>query len=104
MFCFNQLTTHFFTLSFECPNFFFIAEENLLLKEKVRRINNALDSDPVDIEALRAFGLSAYGYVTDDIRCRVWPKLLNVNVYNLPRRKEGTVKCNFFLFWLSCLQ
>jgi len=78
------------------PNFAYDHEENLLLKEKVRRINNALDSDPVDIEALRAFALSAYGYVTDDIRCRVWPKLLNVNVYNLPRRKEVDVEQSEF--------
>ena len=61
----------------------------------MRRINDALDSDPVDIESLRALGLSAYGYVTDDIRCRVWPKLLNVNIFNLPRRKKGTLKCTY---------
>lgn len=55
----------------------------------MRKINDALDSDPVDVETLRELGISEYGYVTDDIRCRVWPKLLNVNIYNLPRRKKG---------------
>ena len=73
----------------------------MLLKAKVRRINEALDSDPVDIESLRALGLSACGYVTDDIRCRVWPKLLNVNIYDLPRRKKGILIYTLHLFGSS---
>lgn len=73
--------------------FFFcnLIEENVWLKAKVRKINDALDSDPVDVDTLRVLGLSEYGYVTDDIRGKVWPKLLNVNIYNLPKRKKGTL-------------
>ena len=55
----------------------------------MREINEALDCDPVDVERLRELAISEYGFVTDDIRCRVWPKLLNVNIYDLPKRKKG---------------
>eukprot|EP00112_Aurelia_sp_Birch-Aquarium-sp1_P022679 Seg649.2 transcript_id=Seg649.2/GoldUCD/mRNA.D3Y31 product="TBC1 domain family member 20" protein_id=Seg649.2/GoldUCD/D3Y31 len=64
-------------------------EENLWLRSKVREINEALDCDPVDVNTLRELAISEYGFVTDDIRCRVWPKLLNVNIYDLPKRKKA---------------
>lgn len=47
-------------------------------------IHQALNSDPVDIETLRQAAVSEGGLLTDEIRRKVWPKLLSVNVYNLP--------------------
>lgn len=43
-------------------------------------------SDPVDIETLKRAAASKGGLLTDDVRRKVWPKLLNVNVYNLPHK------------------
>ncbi len=70
---------------------FVFIDENEWLKAKVRKINEALDKDPVDIELLQELAISEYGFVTDDIRCRVWPKLLNVNIFDLPKRKRGNI-------------
>eukprot|EP00795_Rhopilema_esculentum_P001458 gene1458-15883_t len=67
-------------------------EDNAWLKTKVRKINEALDRDPVDVDCLRKLALSEYGFVTDDIRCRVWPKLLNVNIFNLPKRSRADIE------------
>uniref|UniRef100_A0A8C2I6T5 Zgc:63863 n=1 Tax=Cyprinus carpio TaxID=7962 RepID=A0A8C2I6T5_CYPCA len=53
-------------------------------KQKLLDIHQALNSDPVDIETLRRAALSEGGLLTDDIRRKVWPKLLSINVYNLP--------------------
>lgn len=47
-------------------------------------IHQALNSDPVDIETLRTAATTEGGLLNDDIRRKVWPKLLNVNVYSLP--------------------
>lgn len=65
------------------------ADDDAWLKSKVRRINAALDKDPVDIRVLQELAVTDFGFVTDDIRCRVWPKLLNVNIYDLPKRKRA---------------
>lgn len=73
-------------------------------------IHQALNSDPVDIETLRRAAVSEGGLLTDDIRRKVWPKLLSINVYNLPAkpcecvfvRVERTIKASvvftFFFF------
>ena len=63
------------------------------LRGKIRRINDALEQDPVDVETLRALAITADGLITTDLRRRVWPKLLNVNVYDItkpPKHKKGT--------------
>ena len=59
------------------------------IKNKIRRLNDALDDDPVDIELLRKMMVTAEGCVTDDIRSKVWPKLLNVDIFERPRKKRG---------------
>ncbi|XP_065064914.1 TBC1 domain family member 20-like isoform X2 [Rhopilema esculentum] len=69
-----------------------VDHDNAWLKTKVRKINEALDRDPVDVDCLRKLALSEYGFVTDDIRCRVWPKLLNVNIFNLPKRSRADIE------------
>ena len=42
-------------------------------------IYQALNSDPTDVAALRRMAISEGGLLTDEIRQKVWPKLLNVN-------------------------
>lgn len=61
------------------------------IKAKIVRLNDALDDDPVDVELLRKMMISSEGCVTNDLRCKVWPKLLNVDVFNQPRKKRGTL-------------
>ncbi|KAK0133823.1 TBC1 domain family member 20 [Merluccius polli] len=50
--------------------------------------------DPVDIETLRRAAVSEGGLLTNELRRRVWPKLLNVNVYDLPHRPGRDVREN----------
>lgn len=45
-----------------------------------------MNSDPVDIETLRRAAVSKGGLLTDELRRKVWPKLLNINVYELPHK------------------
>ncbi|XP_059925265.1 TBC1 domain family member 20 isoform X1 [Gadus macrocephalus] len=45
---------------------------------KVADITNALSVSPVDVAALRRMAISEGGLLTDEIRCQVWPRLLNV--------------------------
>ncbi|XP_051926340.1 TBC1 domain family member 20 isoform X2 [Hippocampus zosterae] len=47
-------------------------------------IHQALYSDPVDIETLRRAAASKGGLLSNELRRKVWPKLLNINVYELP--------------------
>lgn len=53
-------------------------------KQKLVDIHQALNSDPVDIETLRRAAISEGGLLTDDVRRKVWPKLLSINVFDLP--------------------
>ncbi|XP_066482246.1 TBC1 domain family member 20 [Tiliqua scincoides] len=53
-------------------------------KRKETEIYQALNSDPVDVAALRRMAISEGGLLMDEIRCQVWPKLLNVNTEDLP--------------------
>jgi len=59
------------------------------IRKKIKRLNDALDGDPVDFELLRKMMITADGSVTDDLRCKVWPKLLNVDVFNKPKKKKA---------------
>ncbi|XP_016096381.1 TBC1 domain family member 20-like [Sinocyclocheilus grahami] len=61
-------------------------------KQKLLDIHQALNSDPVDIESLRRAAVSEGGLLTDDIRRKVWPKLLSINVYNLPAKPSKDVR------------
>lgn len=47
-------------------------------------IYQALNSDPTDVAALRRMAISEGGLLTDEIRRKVWPKLLNVNTSDPP--------------------
>ncbi|XP_056335720.1 TBC1 domain family member 20 [Danio aesculapii] len=61
-------------------------------KQKLLDIHQALNSDPVDIETLRQAAVSEGGLLTDDIRRKVWPKLLNINAYSLPAKPSKDVR------------
>ncbi|XP_048059079.1 TBC1 domain family member 20 isoform X1 [Megalobrama amblycephala] len=61
-------------------------------KQKLLDIHQALNSDPVDIETLRRAAVSEGGLLTDDIRRKVWPKLLSINVYSLPAKPSKDVR------------
>lgn len=60
------------------------ADFNAKRKKKVAEIHQALNSDPTDVAALRRMAISEGGLLTDEIRCQVWPKLLNVNTDEPP--------------------
>ncbi|NXI81295.1 TBC20 protein, partial [Rhipidura dahli] len=53
-------------------------------KRKMTKIYQALNSDPIDVAVLRRMAISEGGLLTDEIRCKVWPKLLGVNTDDLP--------------------
>lgn len=63
-------------------------------KKKLAEINQALHSDPVDIETLRQAAASKGGLLTNELRRKVWPKLLNINVYDLPHKPGRKVREN----------
>ncbi|XP_075437148.1 TBC1 domain family member 20-like isoform X4 [Ascaphus truei] len=53
-------------------------------KQKALQIHAALTSDPVNMQALRGAAVSEGGLLSQEIRRKAWPKLLNVNVFCLP--------------------
>ncbi|XP_039767628.1 TBC1 domain family member 20-like isoform X5 [Ornithorhynchus anatinus] len=53
-------------------------------KQKLLDIHEALGRDPVDVEALRAAARGRGGLLSDQVRRRVWPRLLGLNPYDLP--------------------
>ncbi|TNM93150.1 hypothetical protein fugu_018552 [Takifugu bimaculatus] len=69
-------------------------EPNFGRKQKLTEIHQALISDPVDIETLKRAAATRGGLLTDEVRRKVWPKLLNINVYNLPHRPGRDVRDN----------
>ncbi|CAN9504005.1 unnamed protein product [Ophioblennius macclurei] len=63
-------------------------------KQKLAEIQQALISDPVDIETLRRAAGTKGGLLTDELRRKVWPKLLNINAYDLPYKPGRDVREN----------
>lgn len=57
-------------------------------KRKIADITHALDASPVDVAALRRMAISEGGLLTDEIRCKVWPRLLNVPPQVLEQEPE----------------
>lgn len=58
--------------------YFFFLEFASRRTRKVADIRQALSVSPVDVSALRRMAISEGGLLTDEIRCQVWPWLLNV--------------------------
>uniref|UniRef100_A0A8C6I3T2 TBC1 domain family member 20 n=2 Tax=Mus TaxID=862507 RepID=A0A8C6I3T2_MUSSI len=69
------------------------ADFNAKRKKKVAEIHQALNSDPIDLAALRRMAISEGGLLTDEIRCQVWPKLLNVNTSEAPPVSRSQALC-----------
>lgn len=57
-------------------------------KRKIADITQALEASPVDVAALRRMAISEGGLLTDEIRCQVWPRLLNVPPHVLELEPE----------------
>lgn len=57
---------------------FYVPDWDTRRKRKIADITQALSGTPVDVAALRRMAISEGGLLTDEIRCKVWPKLLNV--------------------------
>ncbi|XP_018089470.1 TBC1 domain family member 20 L homeolog isoform X2 [Xenopus laevis] len=53
-------------------------------RRKLGDIQKALRKEPPDVATLRRMAISEGGLLTDQIRCQVWPRLLNVSVEQLP--------------------
>ncbi len=51
---------------------------------KARHVHTALISDPVDIQFLRHSARTRGGLLRNDLRKKVWPKLLAVDVFHIP--------------------
>ncbi|KAK7898360.1 hypothetical protein WMY93_019213 [Mugilogobius chulae] len=69
-------------------------ETDIGKKQKLTEIHQALNCDPVDIETLRRAAVSKGGLLTDELRRKVWPKLLNINVFDLPPKPGKDVREN----------
>ncbi|XP_041454437.1 TBC1 domain family member 20-like [Lytechinus variegatus] len=61
-------------------------------KVKLAAIYAALNSDPVDVAGLRKLAISRGGLLTDEIRRKAWPKLLNVNVFDPPPKLKMSIE------------
>ncbi|XP_059827615.1 TBC1 domain family member 20 [Hypanus sabinus] len=68
------------------------AEVESKKKRKLLAIHQALNDDPVDVRTLRQCAVSEGGLLSDEIRRKVWPKLLNVNVYDLPPKPSKDIR------------
>lgn len=63
-------------------------------KRKIADITQALSVSPVDVAALRRMAISEGGLLTDEIRCQVWPRLLNVPPHVLEQEPETVEREN----------
>ncbi|XP_072458808.1 TBC1 domain family member 20-like [Notamacropus eugenii] len=53
-------------------------------RQKLLQIHEALSQDPVDVELLRLAAQSRGGLLSDQVRRKVWPRLLGLSPYDLP--------------------
>ncbi|RVE67243.1 hypothetical protein OJAV_G00115600 [Oryzias javanicus] len=61
-------------------------------KQKLADIHRALIRDPVDIQTLRRASVTRGGLLNNELRRKVWPKLLNINVFDLPPKPGRYVR------------
>ena len=57
-----------------------------MYEAKQAEILAAINSDPPDVEKLRQFAISPGGLVTDELRQKAWPILINVDTQNIPTK------------------
>lgn len=67
-------------------------------KRKIADITQALSVDPVDVATLRRMAISEGGLLTDEIRCQVWPRLLNVPPHLLDQEPGKCYVTNSFTY------
>lgn len=58
------------------------------MSNQKKQIVEVLSRDPVDTEALRKLSRREGGFISNDLRARVWPKLLGINRYVIPDYKK----------------
>lgn len=80
---------------------YFLTVSEARLRSKIRKINEALEEDPVDVQTLRNLAISQDGLITNDLRRRVWPKLLNVNVFDEPISTKNKKGMTLYCYLLS---
>ncbi len=69
------------------PNYFLFYTcfpDDVTKKQKVSAIQRVLRSQPVDVPTLCQFAISRGGLLTDKLRLKVWPKLLKVDLNDIP--------------------
>ncbi len=65
-------------------NFYTCFPDDVTKKQKVSAIQRVLRAQPVDVPTLCQFAISRGGLLTDKLRLRVWPKLLKVDLDDIP--------------------
>ena len=72
-------------------------------RQKVRAINRALFTDPFDITTLKQLAISRGGLLSDELRCKAWPKLLQIDVDNIPEKPGEDWKIYFSIYsrWVN---
>ena len=58
--------------------------DELTKKQKILAIRRVLNAESVDIDTLRQLAISRGGLLSDELRLQAWPKLLSVDVNNIP--------------------
>lgn len=72
------------------------------MNEVEKEIEKVILRNPVDLQALRALSRKKGGFQSNTLRVRVWPKLMDVNRYNIvefrqeidPHRDDSQVQCD----------
>ena len=67
----------------ELPYIFLFLLDDLTKRQKILAINRVLKTEPVDVETLKQLCISRGGLLSDEIRKKAWPKLLQVDVGNI---------------------
>ena len=66
-------------------------KETSEFREKEKQILAALSSKPADTERLKQLAISPEGLLTDELRRQAWPKLINIDVDNIPPKPGKTM-------------
>lgn len=66
-------------------------KETSEFREKEKQILAALSSKPADTERLKQLAISPEGLLTDELRRQAWPKLINIDVDNIPPKPDEEI-------------
>lgn len=69
----------------------YVSDWDTRRKRKIAEITQALSVSPVDVAALRRMAISEGGLLTDELRCEVWPRLLNVPLHVLDQEPGSVI-------------